>query len=351
MPLVRPFAGWVVRPEWAARLVRPLEGDSGLDSAFDLAAYEPAPRPTVYAYRMPEGGRLRTSLVVQVATAGFSDGRVLGHEAVQPARVSRLVDVFDATPYRTDLVSLVHRVQPDLAALLGRAVAERPPMLELTDLSGLAQAVWPLSPAESDAVVELVAGVQLYVADGHHRVAASLQRWERAGRPDGTVACAVYAEDQVELYAFHRRVAGRIDGAGLLARLSAAYDVRPTAGPTQERGVFGIYVGGRWHRAQPLAAQRLAGVAGLDVTLLDESVLGPVLGVHRGDARLEPVPEVRDIAETVRRCDADGGALFTLRGPTVGDLVDVAERRETMSAKTTLVQPKPRTGVFLSDGS
>lgn len=351
MRLVRPFSGWVVRPEWAASLVRPLEGDSGLDSAFDLAAYEPTARPTAYVYRMPEGGRLRTALVLRIATAGFSDGQVLGHEAVQAGRVNRLVDVFDATRFRTDLVSLVHRVPPDLATLVDRAVADRPPMLELTDVSGVPQAVWPLSPIESDAVIELVSGLQLYVADGHHRVAASLRRWEQAGRPDGAVACAVYAEDQVELYAFHRRVAGPVDGSGLLTRLSAAYDVRPATGPTQERGVLGIYVGGTWHRAEPVAPQQLPGVAGLDVTLLDERVLGPVLGVHRGDARLEPVPEVRDIAEAVRRCDDDGGALFTLRSPTVGDLVDVAERGEIMSAKTTLVQPKPRTGVFISDGS
>jgi uncharacterized protein (DUF1015 family) len=89
-------------------------------------------------------------------------------------------------------------------------------------------------------------------------------------------------------------------------------------------------------------------VAGLDVTLLDEHVLGPLLGLGDGDPRLQLVPDVRDVGATTHACDHDGGVLFTLRAPGIEDLVTVAERHEVMSAKTTYVQPKPRTGVFLT---
>lgn len=334
MGLVRPFTGRVVRPEWTSRLVRPLEGDAGLDSSFDLAAYGAAAADAAYLYRLPAGGRLRTAAVLGVGVAGFADGRVLGHEAIRPERVERLVEVFDATPFRSDLVSLIW---PGLR-------------LDVAAAADAGSNIQGLSPEATVALLEQLAGHRLYVADGHHRVAASVQRWERAGRPDVALACAVFTPDQVELHAFHRRVRGPVDADDLLARLATTYAVRPAAGPTQQHGVLGVYVGRRWWRAEPLAPQQLPGVAGLDVTRLDEDVLLPLLGLRRGDPRVEPVPEVRSVEDSERACDEDSGVLFTLASPTVEDLVDVAERGEAMSAKTTYVQPKPPIGAFLSDG-
>jgi uncharacterized protein (DUF1015 family) len=89
-------------------------------------------------------------------------------------------------------------------------------------------------------------------------------------------------------------------------------------------------------------------VAGLDVTMLHEQVLGPLLGIDHRNPRLQFVPDVRGVGASTRDCDADAGVLFTLHAPGIEDLVSVAERREVMSTKTTYVQPKPHTGIFLS---
>jgi uncharacterized protein (DUF1015 family) len=82
--------------------------------------------------------------------------------------------------------------------------------------------------------------------------------------------------------------------------------------------------------------------------MLDHQILRPLLGIHPGDPRLEFVPDLRDLGATTRECDAEGGVLFTLHAPRMQDIVSVAERHEVMSTKTTYVQPKPRTGIFLS---
>jgi uncharacterized protein (DUF1015 family) len=89
-------------------------------------------------------------------------------------------------------------------------------------------------------------------------------------------------------------------------------------------------------------------VAGLDVTMLDQRILRPLLDIEPGDTRLQFVPDLRDLDATARESDADGDVLFTLQAPRIEDVVSVAERHEVMSAKTTYVQPKPRTGIFLS---
>ena len=98
----------------------------------------------------------------------------------------------------------------------------------------------------------------------------------------------------------------------------------------------------------PREPASLAGVSGLDVTMLHEHVLCPLLGIDHRDPRLQFIPDVRGVGASTRDCDADGGVLFTLHAPSIEDLVSVAERREVMSTKTTYVQPKPHTGIFLS---
>jgi uncharacterized protein (DUF1015 family) len=385
MSLVTPFSGQVVSPAWAARVVSPLhdvltveerraimaknpdsylyvtsdpqdlplpppDDDPGRANAIaqqrllDLGAYGPMVTGSVFAYRMTERGLGHTGLVAQVAVSGFVDGAVLGHEAVRAERVAGLVRQFDIVPRRSDLVSLVHRGPGPTGAVESTGT----PMIEVVDFSGVEQSVWRLDPAESAEVVRRLAATPLYVADGHHRIAASVTRWERDGRPEGaSVLCVIYPEEQIQLYAFHRRVGGPVDATALLDAVSGTFDVRTVSGPTRQRGMLGLYLVGEWLELVPRSPVRRAGVAGLDVTMLDEEVLTPVLRIEPGSGRIEFVPELRDLAIATAACDQDGGALFTLHPPGLDDLVSVAERGEVMSAKSTYVQPKPRTGIFL----
>jgi uncharacterized protein (DUF1015 family) len=281
-----------------------------------------------------------------VDLAGFADGRVLGHEQVQPARVDGLVRHFAQVPMRSELVALFHRGDPDVGSLTDR-VSQGRPALEVTDAGGIEQTVWRAGPEESAALARHLSSHRHYIADGHHRVAAALRAWETDGRPEGaSVLCAIYPQDQLSLHAFHRRVRGPLDVPGLLDAVSTHVDVRRADGPEVVRGSVGLYAAGGWRVLTPRVPDRPEGVAGLDVTLLEEHVLRP-LGVAGDDPRLEFVPDVNDLGPTLRACDEDRGALFTLHAPALDDLVAVAERHEVMSAKTTYVRPKPRTGVFL----
>ena len=160
--------------------------------------------------------------------------------------------------------------------------------------------------------------------------------------------CAIYPQDQIRLHAFHRRLRGPVALPALLDELGARFEVTPVPVSGIVRGTIGLYAGGRWRALRRREPRRSPGVAGLDVTMLHEEVLLPLLGIDCKSPRLGFVPDLRDLETTMRECDADGGALFTLHAPDIDDLISVAERHEVMSTKTTYVQPKPRTGIFLS---
>jgi uncharacterized protein (DUF1015 family) len=390
-PLVQSVGGHIVTARWAARVVSPLHDvlsederramlaqnpDSYLHVTSDPAAlpepvgdirgepvqvralrrllerraYSPVPERSLFVYRLTDEGRDHTGVIANVAVEGFGDGRVLGHERVQPERVEALVRHYQQVSVRSELVALFHPHDPVVTELTARVAAGRP-ILHFTDASGVTQSVWRAGAGEAEALTRRLGGQRWYVADGHHRVAAASRYRELGGRPPtGTVLCALYPEDDIVLHAFHRRVRGPVDVPALVARLAGAFEVTPAPDPVTRPapGSVGLHADARWWVLRPRVPRVQAGVAGLDVTMLEEQVLQPLLGIHHGDPRLEYVPDLRDIGASVRQCRADGGALATLHAPRVQDVVTVAERGEAMSPKTTYVQPKPRTGIFLS---
>jgi uncharacterized protein (DUF1015 family) len=323
-----------------------------LQRLLGLGAYTPVPEPAVFVYRLTDRGREHTGVIASVAVEGFEDGRVLGHERVQPERVAGLVRHYQRVSLRSELVALFHPVDPWIADLTTRVVAE-PPLLSFTDASGMVQSVWRAGPAEAADLTRRLGAQRLYLADGHHRAAAAIRFWEQAGRPTtGKVLCALYPQDEIVLHAFHRRVRGPVDVPALLEGLGAHFDAALVDDPGEGLGVapgaIGLYAAGRWWELRPREPRGLQGVAGLDVTKLDQHVLRPLLGLGYGDPRLQFVPDLRDLGMATHECNADAGVLFTLHAPCIEDVVSVAERHEAMSPKTTYVQPKPRTGIFLA---
>jgi len=335
-PQERAMAGSLAEPDPATALAHLVGSD----------AYRPLP-PGLVVYRVTEGGRAHTGVVADVATAAFGDGRVLGHEAVNPARVEALAAYADAVPARSELVALLHRRDAALDATVA-AVTATQPAVAFGDPALRREQVWAVDdPAVVDTLVQRLGAGPLYVADGHHRVAAAMRREQETGAHP-RVLCAVFAEDGLDLVAFSRRVTGPLDATTLLAGLAQVCQVRPLDGPhPARRGVLQVYLAGAWWELEPRAPRR-AGSAGLDVSVLHTELLGPLLGIWSvEDPRLVVVPQRAADHQVVASVDADGGALFRLAAPDVTDLADLAERGEVMPAKATYFAPKTSAGVVL----
>jgi uncharacterized protein (DUF1015 family) len=219
----------------------------------------------------------------------------------------------------------------------------------------LEQTVWRIDDAEAiGRIRERLDHQPLYITDGHHRAMASVELWERAGRPEGTgVPAVLFPDDELRMLGFHRRIVGPlpISVDDLLSRLRERLTV--IEGHTQpvERGVFGLYVGGRWYRLVLPPDEAAVGVASLDVSRLHREVLEPIFGFgESGDPGLEFVSDAVPLDELTGRVDDDRGAAFTLMPPTFDQFVHVADRSEQMPAKATYFDPKPQSGLFLRIG-
>ena len=353
MRAVRPFPARVVRQGCAPHLVTAMTDpseDGGIARsavATHPAAYDQA-AAALYVYRQAGEEAAHTGVVCEVAIQAFVDGRVRGHEAVQAERVEALVRHHATSDDPPAPVALIHRPGEAFTRLL-QETCRTSPILDFAG-PGLQQTVWRVAdgPAATEVAAELSAST-LYVADGHHRVAAAIEEWRLAGKPPGVgLLCVVHPMAGLRLSAFHRRVAGPLTPADVLDLLAPWARVQAVpAPPAPTVGSFGAYVGGDWFDVRRREAP-VAGRTDLDIAVLQSRVLEPLQRPISGPSRpVEIAPALTSVADLTRRCDADGGALFTLAPPRLEALTLLADAGEVMPPKTTYFKPKPCTGIFL----
>ena len=396
MSTLVPFPARIVRPEWAEHVVSPMhdalsreeraeiladrpyawlhvsrtsddapEGQevdpAALDEAnvaalrrlLDADLFEGFPDPALYVYRLRSAEHEQTGIVGEVPPQAFVDGRILGHEGVQPERVDALGLHLSRLGARSTLVALMFRVDDDVRKIV-HATTEAVPLRRFRS-ADLEQTVWRIDDRSAvETIRERLDHHPLYITDGHHRAMASVELWERAGRPNGAgVPVVVFPDEELRMLGFHRRVVGPLpfDVDELLRRLRERLTVEEVAAQPGERGVFGLYVGGRWYRLTPGDDEVTAGVESLDVSRLHRLVMEPIFGFgEAGDPGLEFVSDAVPVEELKSRVDEDGGAVFTLVPPTFDQFVEVADRHEQMPAKATYFDPKPQSGLFLRIG-
>jgi uncharacterized protein (DUF1015 family) len=343
MDLVGTLRSRLALPRDAAEVAAPLvEGWDGQVAVVDVDAYAPSDR-AAYVYRQCRDRRDHVGLVLAVRREAVAARRLRGHEAVFPERVESLARYLESGHPQTSLISALHDAGPVYRRLLETATSQAPALAVTTDDGGK-HSLWRV---DDEAVAEVSAELSdrvLYVADGHHRVAARRSLWdsgtcsEAAGLP-----VVVYPLDGLRLEPFHRVLPGpfRRERLDLLQdRLRAAYDVTEVgAVPTPRIGEVAMYADRRWFLAA-CREQGGTGVEGLDAVLLERRVLAP----------FGPTVAVRaSLSDLARRGDADGSVVFALAAPALSTLTEIADRGEVMPAKTTSFQPKPVSGLLLSN--
>jgi uncharacterized protein (DUF1015 family) len=337
-------------------------GADALRALLDAGAFDPVP-PGAYVYRITDPRGSHVGVVVAVEAAAFVTGHVRGHEAVQPERVAALLRHFGQVPARSELVALLRQPDPVVDEIVAKACAGTP-ALDFGSPDVLRQTVWRIDDGDLAGLTRRLGSPPLYVADGHHRVAAALRAWEEAGQPpDAGIGCVLYAPDGLRIEAFHRRVQGPVDTEWLFSALQSRFQVTETDGPEPAAGTFAVYGDARWlavsagvapigeaggDRPEARSVHLTAGVAALDIARLHANVLQPLLGIERvDDPRLEVTPATEPLERPMARCDVDGGVLFVPAAPSVAQLVEVADRGQVMAAKSTFFEPKPQAGIFL----
>ena len=248
-------------------------------------------------------------------------------------------------------VLFTFRAPEGVRDLLDRS-ARGEPLLAAADADGVRHLVWRVTDAAS-LIAAFARVPRCYVADGHHRSAAAA-RVAASGEASAFPAVLFPAED-LRILAYNRAIrglGGQSEG-DLLRRLRELGRLVPATEPVPDRaGSFAIRVRSGWYQLhmEPLADGSGDVVASLDAERLHRAVLGPMLGVGdpRTDDRFIPVGGRDSVARLERLVDSGEAAVgFSLFAPTVDQMLAVADAGAVMPPKSTWIEPKLRSGLFV----
>ena len=398
-PLIAPFAGWVVHPNWAERVISraydnlsPLQrqalvasnpysymnvtrsredlfdnadlsheglvtqGAAALTRLLNAKAFVPTGRPALYLYRLTHKQGSQTGVVCTVPVQGFDDGRIRIHENVHGERAELLTAHLQGVGATSSPVAMAVRSTSELYNQLFDITSTAPADLEFGS-TAVRHQIWTVPGDCTDSLAAAFDNQVLYVTDGHHRSAAAV-RAMTAQPNDQTLArtlAVVFPDEQLHVQAFHRLAVDQHDRSpeDCLAALDGVAEVAPVFSSLQarpqKRGMAGLYLGGSWYQVALPPAVGNGAVNGLDVERLRRSILDPVLGADELDVpeAVEYLPASLGFDELVRRCDAENRVGFALHPMTVRELMAVADENGLMPPKSSFFAPKPRSGVFL----
>jgi len=319
--------------------------------------------PCYYAYRltMPgeRGNHVQTGLVAAASVADYDSNRIRKHEFTRPDKEDDRVRQIEALNAQTGPVLLAYPASSTADALID-AIAQGAPDADVTAADGIRHQIWVLTDAVRIAAITQAfdAMPALYIADGHHRSAAA-SRVAAARRGDGQASSAeaflavIFPHHQMKILDYNRVVKdlNGLSTDALLARLGEKFLVSPACGAVKPccPGEFGLYLPRRWYRLNIDPKLFVADpVANLDVSLLSEHVLGPLLGITdlRRDKRIDFVGGIRGLAELAKRVDSgEMAAAFALYPTRMDQLMAVADSNNVMPPKSTWFEPKLADGL------
>jgi uncharacterized protein (DUF1015 family) len=328
--------------------------------------------PSLYLYRVTGSGRDVTGLVCTIGVE-YLDGTIRSHELTRREKEEDRTRHIEAVNAHTGLVILFYhddgKTGPGIAGLVPRGGT---PVARVDAGAGMVHQVSRIGDgAAIQQAVQLVRPLaRLYIADGHHRAAAArnvaLRRREAgAGMGEaGRFMAVLFPHDQVEIHGYSRLVT---DLAGMtaeefLGRVSREFNLRKVPAPDragfQDSGrgsgvvrLFRMYLAGEWYELRrPREPAPPGGVPLLDVQVLQDRLLGPLLGIRdpRDDPRLQFLGGSRPAADLGERVDSGEFAVaFSLQPVRIDEVMAIADAGGIMPPKSTWFEPKLKSGLLV----
>lgn len=321
--------------------------------------------PAIYVYQIEGNGVSQTGIWTVTSVDDYLNNTIKKHELTRPERERKLIEYLQQTGVDANPVLIAYRSNPDIDNRL-QVIKTRIPMLDFF-ASGSRHILWKVcDPEEVAELVNIFKALDsAYIADGHHRAAAActagIERrklnLKHKGTEDYNFFSSVYmSSEQLRILEFNRVVKGisALDEATLLSSLENSFIVEKLGKrfPLLDLHEFGMYFKGVWYHviAKHDRYNSTDPVKNLDVTILQDFVLQPVLGLSdpRTDNRIAFLGGLTNSGELMKIVDeGQYDIAFTLFPTSIDQLFAVADAGEVMPPKSTWFEPKFLAGLLI----
>ena len=324
-----------------------------------------------YVYELIMDGRSQTGLVAVASIDDYVSGVIKKHENTRADKEVDRIRHVDTLGAQTGPIFLAYRDDETIDAITAK-VMKGEPLYDITADDGIAHRVWEIADAgDVESIKNAFDNIKnIYIADGHHRAASAVKvglkrRGEGTGKVDpdsGRVESdyflsVLFPQSQLKIFDYNRTVKD-LNGLStdeFLDEIKQNFEVSEADGQVspEKKGTFGMYLDGKWYKLTAKASlyEGKDVVGALDVSVLQDYLLGPVLGINdpRTDKRIDFVGGIRGLSELERRANEDMKVSFSMYPTSIEELFDVADAGLLMPPKSTWFEPKLRSGIFIHE--
>lgn len=326
--------------------------------------YEEINENYYYVYELTMDGRSQTGLVATASIDDYLNNTIKKHENTRADKELDRINHVNVMSAQTGPIFLAYRENSVITDEINKA-KEKEPLFDFTTHDGIKHTVWVIDEEESiNTIKNTFASIKdLYIADGHHRCASAvkvgLMRREEhpnyTGNEEFNYFLSVLFPDEQLMIMDYNRVVKDLNGLTseeFMDRLSQLFDIEEEKGEfkPKRKATFGMYLDKKWYKLT--AKVELLNddpVEGLDVSILQNNVLAPLLGIEdpKTDDRIDFVGGIRGLKELERRCHDDMKVAFSMFPTSIEELFNVADAELLMPPKSTWFEPKLRSGIFI----
>ncbi len=312
----------------------------------------------VYVYRLRMGSHQQTGIAACYSMEEYERDVIRKHEKTRRDKEDDRTRHMLELRAQTGPAFLTYRASPAVDAIADRT-AMRPPLFDFAAADGIQHTIWRVESQEALELIEAFRAVDgLYIADGHHRAASAARARQQlrgaagaAGEWDSFLAVA-FPDNQVQILPYNRVVKdlGTHTPETLLTALRRRFDIIDGPATPVRHGHVAMFLQHHWYTIVLGEAPHGAAAADrLDVSRLQELVLGPLLGIGdvRSDKRIDFVGGARGSDELERLVTSGRAAVaFSLYPVGLEDLMAVCDAGGIMPPKSTWFEPKLRDGLL-----
>ncbi|MBO6128728.1 MAG: DUF1015 domain-containing protein [Pseudobutyrivibrio sp.] len=320
-----------------------------------------------YVYELTMDGRSQTGIVACASIDDYLNGVIKKHENTRAEKEQDRIRHVDTCNAQTGPIFLAYREDATIASVVKKAKS-RNPVYDFVTEDGIGHKCWVIDDMVTCALIATTFDKMdsIYIADGHHRAASAVKVGlkRRQENPDYTgkepfnyFLSVLFPDNELKIYDYNR-VVKDLNGLApeeLLEELDSVADLIETSDEAirpGKKGQWSMYLDGVWYLYQ--IHQNLQSddpVEGLDVSLLQNLVLEPLLGIEdpKTSDRIDFVGGIRGLKELERRCATDCKVAFAMYPTSIAELFSVADAGLLMPPKSTWFEPKLRSGLFIHE--
>lgn len=318
-----------------------------------------------YLYELTMDGRSQTGIVACCSIDDYVNGVIKKHENTREEKELDRIRHVDTVNAQTGPIFLAYRQNTALKEIVAEEKT-KPALYDFVSDDGIRHRVWRIDGADrTDAIEAAFAAIpSTYIADGHHRAASAVKvglkrRTKHPGytgeEPFNYFLSVLFPDEELMILPYNR-VVRDLNGMStkqFFEKLKEKFELEEIGkepyAPVQ-KGTFGMYLGGTWYALKILPQYRSTDpVKGLDVSILQDHLLAPVLGIGdpRTDQRIDFIGGIRGLKELERRVGEDMEVAFSMYPTSIEELLSVADAGLLMPPKSTWFEPKLRSGLFI----